>query len=182
MIEYDWLMIDGLSVSLEICFDHQMRTALNTYLGDMVTGRHTYIPSSADGLPLSYTQIPDYQAQISIVSSAGMTVVADSLALINNGVMFLQDGLSNTTHRQFVSTDDCDSGIQFEGGLEGVQRTVKMTHTDVSFEYTLLPNPRAVRINKDVRPVFSQQVYPPLVNIFEAVDIAKVKPVKAEPN
>lgn len=181
MIEYDWLMIDGLSVSLEICFDHQMRTALNTYLGDMVTGRHTYIPSSSDGL-LSYTQIPDYQAQISIVSSAGMTVVADSLALTNNGVMFLQDGLSNDTQRQFVSTDDCDSGIQFEGGLEGVKRDVVMTHTDVSFEYTLLANPRAVSINRDVRPVFSEQVYHPLVNVFEAVDIAKVHPAKTKPN
>ena len=104
MIEYDWFMVDGLSMTLEICLDHQMRTALNAYNGDMVAGRKTLIPSFSDD-GLTYVHIPTYQAQVSIVSSAGMTVMPESLALTNSGTMFLQDGLSNDTGVMFWSDE-----------------------------------------------------------------------------
>jgi hypothetical protein len=127
MIEYDWLMVDGLSITAEICFDHQMRTALNTYLGDVVTGRQTLIPSSSDE-GLSYVSIPQYQAQISIVSSAGMTVTPDSLALTNGGTIFLQDGLSNATNQMIWSDEGCEQGLQFEGGTSGAAAGLFITH------------------------------------------------------
>lgn len=179
MIEYDWIMVDGLSFSLEICFDHQMRTALNTYLGDMVTGRHTRIPSSSDD-GLSYTSIPEYQAQISIVSSAGMTVVAESLALTNNGTMFLQDGLSNTTtFKYWNAKDSCEVGVQFEGGTEAITRQTLLSSTDVRFLHSVHNATRATMVyEKDwesaIAGLFSATQYPPRIVSYGPVDIATV--------
>lgn len=197
MIEYDWLIVDDITFTLEICFDHQMRTALNTYLGDMVTGRHTLIPrsssssltSSSEG-QLTYTQIPVHQAQVSLVSSAGMTINPDALALVDRGVIFLQDGLSNAPQRNKLSnrlvrqnntTDsDVNSTLQQEdgslemiGGTEGLVRTVHLTPTDVSLAYELLPSPQSVALDKTLlKGVFSQHVYNPAVRIFAPVPLA----------
>ena len=177
MIEYDWLMIDGLSFSMEICFDHQMRSALNTYLGDITTGRRTLIPSSSDD-GLSYVPIPSYQAQISIVSSSGMTVTPDSLALTNGGSIFLQDGLSNATNRMVWSDDGCEQGLQFEGGTQGAQRRAFLSPTDIVFDHKALSHFKRYDLyhhwHTALNGSFSAKVYPPQITIFEAVDIAEV--------
>jgi len=134
LIEYGWLMIDGLSISIEVCLDHMMRTALNTYLGDMTTGRHTRIPSSTNGKGISNVSIPSYQAQISLVSSGGMQINPDSLALIDQGVIFLQDGLTNETNQMYWETEDqCQQGLQFDGGTEAATRSTFLSSTDVFF-------------------------------------------------
>lgn len=177
MIEYDWLMVDGLAMTLEVCFDHQMRSALNTYLGDMVTGRSTLIPSSTD-TGLQYVHIPEHQAQISIVSSAGMTVTTDSLALTDAGTIFLQDGLSNATNRMFWSVEGCELGLQFEGGTEAVQRRAYLSPTDIVFEHKALANFRRLNLYHDSEKaldgVFSAKVYPPQITVFDPVNIAEV--------
>jgi hypothetical protein len=105
MIEYDWLILDGVTMTTEICFDHQKKTALHTYLGDMIKGRPTRIPSASDERGLEYVPIPTHQAQLGVVSSAGMTIVADSMALMENGTLFLQDGLSDKDSYQYI---DCE--------------------------------------------------------------------------
>lgn len=179
MIEYDWLLVDGVSISLEICFDHQMRTALQTYLGDMVKGRPTLIPSSSDD-GLSLTHIPASQAQVSIVSSAGMTISADALALVHNGVVFLQDGLSNAP-QQSTAWNGTTTAPEFSGGTEGLRRRVVLTPTDVSFTYEWLEMEQRVALLDDddtlLDNVFSRTQYTPQVNLFAPVDVAKVKDV-----
>ena len=177
LIEYGWMMVDGLSVSVEICFDHQMHTALNTYLADITTGRHTLIPSSSDN-GLDYVHIPEYQAQVSIVSSAGMTVVPESMVLANKGVIFLQDGLSNETNKMYWGVDGCELGLQFDGGTEAIQRRAFLSATDIFFEHTALQNFQRVDVFEDWERVvagsFSAHVYKPQVTIFDPVPIAEV--------
>jgi hypothetical protein len=177
MVEYDWLMIDGLAFSMEICFDHQMRTALNTYLGDMVTGRTTVIPSSTDK-GLSYVSIPEHQAQISLVSSAGMTVTTDSLALTNGGLIFLQDGLSNATNRMFWSVEGCEQGLQFEGGTQGATRRAYLSPTDVVLEHKPLSHFERYDLYDDAEAAldgaFSAKLYPPQITVFQPEDIPEV--------
>jgi hypothetical protein len=86
----------------EICFDHMKKTALNTYLGDMIQGRVARIPSSSDDHGLQYIPIPIHQAQMGVVSSAGMSINANSMALVQNGTLFLQDGMTNATSYQYI--------------------------------------------------------------------------------
>jgi hypothetical protein len=175
MIEYDWVIIDGLAFSMEVCFDHQMHTALNTYLGDLVTGRKTLIPSSSDK-GLTYVSMPLYQAQISIVSSAGMTIVPESMALADQGVIFLQDGLSNGRNRKYWSSEGCDLGFQFDGGTEAVQRRTLLSETDVSFMYDILKDPTTTVLSdweESIQGYFSTMVYPPHIVMFDPVAIAE---------
>lgn len=90
MIEYSWFFMDGISFSVEICLDHMVHRALMTYMADIVTGSKTKVPSSAND-SIEWVGIPKNQAQISLVSSAGMEVTVASLALANGGHIFLQD-------------------------------------------------------------------------------------------
>lgn len=179
MLEYGWLMIDGLSVSIEICLDHQLRKSLTAYLADASTGRRTLIPSTSDQ-GLEYVPIPQYQAQLGLVSSAGMTVVTDSLALTNNGILFLQDGLSNATNRLYWGEIGCEFGVQLEGGTEAVQRESFVSSTDISFEHKALEAFQRLNLypesswQGEIQGSFSTKVYPPQLTVFDAMDIAKV--------
>ena len=171
MIEYDWLIMDGITMSLEICLDHQLRTALSTYLGDIVTGRATTIPSStttATSATMSslavveYVPIPTHQAQLSLVSSAGMSPNTDSLSLAQNGILFLQDGLSNATARRFIdpnlqATCGPETALQYEGGTIAIRRKALLTHTDVRFEYELLSS--TLSSNKNTATASSNSTY-----------------------
>jgi len=143
-VEYDWLVVDDIAFTIEVCLDHELRTALDAYNGDVVTGKTTRIPatSSSDGI-LRYVPIPNQQAQIGLVASAGMSPNTESLALAQNGILLLQDGLSNQTARRFVDyelREQCGSQqeVQFEGGTVAVRRRAKVSKTEVRFEYDLL--------------------------------------------
>ena len=46
MIEYGWFYIDGIAFSVEICLDHLVHRALQTYNANVVTGGKVKIPSS----------------------------------------------------------------------------------------------------------------------------------------
>jgi len=183
LLEFGWLMIDGLSISLEICLDHQVKTALNAYTADMTTGRQTLIPSITDK-GLEYVHIPTYQAQIGIVSSAGMTLVPESLALTQHGVIFLQDGLTNATNGEYWAHSGCEFGLQFQGGTEAITRRAFLSSTDVFFEHKTLDDVKDFDLypdsNKDddwihnLAGSFSTKAYPPKLIIFDAVDIPDV--------
>jgi hypothetical protein len=171
MIEYDWLMVDGIAMTIEICFDHDRRTALNSYLADIMTGSTTLIPSSTHK-GLEYVPIPSYQAQVSLVSSAGMTVVEDSLALTHNGTIFLQDGLENDTGKMSISTEECNWGeVEFEGGTESIQRRAVLTPTDVFFEYKVRQDFSQHGVYNDetwkeaLKGSFSAEKYEPLITV-----------------
>ena len=112
MIEYGWFMMDGISFSVEICLDHLVHRALMTYMADVVTGGKTLIPSSADD-KVEWVSIPKHQAQISLVSSAGMDVVVASLALADGGVIFLQDGLDGNVQARSAFGEDQVSLLSF---------------------------------------------------------------------
>jgi hypothetical protein len=175
IIEFDWLVMDGISMTIEICFDHDRRTALNSYLADIITGSTTLIPSSSSS-GLDYVHIPRHQAQISIVSSAGMTVTAESLALTHNGTIFLQDGLYNDTTIMIAGKDV----LEFEGGTEAVQRHAVLTPTDVYFEHKVVEGYKKHPIydnwKEELNGIFSVQVYEPTIIVYEPLDIAKVTP------
>jgi hypothetical protein len=68
----------------------------------MIQGRTARIPSSSDEQGLQMVPIPIHQAQIGVVSSAGMTINANSMALVENGTLFLQDGMSNASAYQYI--------------------------------------------------------------------------------
>ena len=184
MIEYDWFVMDGLSMTLEICFDHQMRTALNSWMGDAVTGRHTLIPSSSSDFTngLTHVPMPSYQAQISLVSSAGMTATPESMALTNGGIIFVQDGLTNETNHMYWGMEGCELGLQFAGGTEAVQRRAFLSSTDVVFEHTAIGNLKRHDLypkhewEEKLKGLFSAKVYPPQMIVFDPVDIAQVAP------
>ncbi|KAL3938496.1 MAG: hypothetical protein SGBAC_006612 [Bacillariaceae sp.] len=181
MIDYGWMMVDGLSLSVEICLDHQMRMSLNAYLADITTGQTTVIPSaSSTSSEVEYVPIPKYQAQIGVVSSAGMTVTTDSLALTDNGVIFLQDGLSNATNRMYWSVEGCELGLQFEGGTEAIQRHASISTTDILLQHKAVAGFQRRDVyapsnwEQSIQKSFSTQKYVPQMTIFDPVEIAKV--------
>ncbi|KAG7373612.1 hypothetical protein IV203_034336 [Nitzschia inconspicua] len=180
MIEFDWLQIDGVTMTLEICFDHLKKTALNTYLGDMIKGRVTRIPSSSDEFGLQYIPIPIHQAQIGVVSSAGMTVNANSMALVENGTLFLQDGMTNASSFQYIDHEmwmTCDQAVQFEGGTEAVQRRAVVSNTDVNFLYQVLDPIQKVPVYSSsewkakLAKVFTTEQYAPHLVVHEPVTL-----------
>lgn len=188
MVEYDWLVMDGVTMTLEICFDHLKKTALNTYLGDMIQGRIARIPSSSScnanaTTTLSMVPIPIHQAQIGIVSSAGMSINANSMALVENGTLFLQDGMTNATADQYIDHEmwmTCDQAVQFHGGTEAVQRRSVVTKTDVTFLYTVLPSTTKVPVYNDdnddmwkekLQKVFTTAQYAPHVVVHDPVTL-----------
>lgn len=138
MIEYDWIVIDGITFTIEICLDHYRGTALQSYLADIVKGSKTRIPKLHNNT-LSFVPIPIHQAQVSIVSSAGMTINPDSIALTDGGTIYLQDGLYNDPPAIIWSTNVKDPHLMqiksVEGGTEAIERRAVLTETDVLFQY-----------------------------------------------
>lgn len=171
-------------MTCEICFDHDQRRAKNTYMADMVSGRSTLIPSYSDEHGFAYVNIPEFQAQVSLVSSAGMTVTEDSLVLTNGGVIFLQDGQSNAPNNvSFGTVAECDGfrqyGYIFAGGTQAVQRQAVVSYMDALFEFRSLQNFERYSVwknwEKKLDGVFSAAMYEPKLAVYEPVEIAKVQ-------
>lgn len=182
MIEYGWFYMDDICFSVEICLDHLVHRALMTYMADVVTGAKTLVPSSAHDV-LEWVGIPRQQAQISLVSSAGMGVVVASLALRNGGYIFLQDGMEGdlTPHSTF-GQDTCQPNeLEFYGGSQCVKRNAVVSATDVTFEYemnlnfhdyALYPESNGRRHWRHVlKGIFSRVAYPPRITVYDPVNI-----------
>ena len=187
MIEYDWLLVDDIAFTIEICFDHDRRSALSTYLADIATGSTTRIPSSTDR-GLEYVSIPKSQAQVSIVSSGGMQITEESLVLTHNGVIFLQDGLSNQSASRTWAVNECGAeGIEIDGGSEAIQRRAVLSSTEAFFEHTLVEAYRKYPVYHDasnkkkaweesVGGVFSTSRYEPMITVYDPLEIASLMP------
>ena len=179
MIEYGWFLIDGICFSVEICVDHDARRALTTYLANAASFAETYIPSGDNG-GVNFVEIPSHQAQISLVSSAGMSVNIDSLALADNGTILLQDGLEDEpSHYEWISKRKHQ--VEYGGGSEAVQRRSVLTATDVFFEYKLneaydiypiFPEDSAWK--QELEGVFTKAKYPPKLTVYQPEDITQV--------
>jgi hypothetical protein len=178
MIEYGWLVVDDIVLTVEVCLDHDMGTALNSYTADAVTGRTTRIPrvSSFDST-LQTIPIPASMAQLSLVSSAGMTINRGSIAATHDGYVFLQDGLNDKTSRMFYETE-CYAGLSFEGGTELVQRSALLTPNEVVFQHrhqdpaNIVPvYPRPNDWRKRIRGIFSTAKYEPGLVVYPVLGL-----------
>lgn len=179
MIDYGWFLMDNITFTLEICLDHSRHVALDSFMANLVTGSKTMIPSGGGDTGLTLTAIPNHQAQISLVSSAGMVVNEKSLVLAHGGSIFLQDGLSNDSSTWEGSHGE--EGILFDGGTEQVRRYAVLTPTDVFFEYALNNGFHKHRIysNDDeltdaFNNTFSAMVYKPHIVVYRPVKISVV--------
>lgn len=195
-IDYDWIIIDDITMSIEICFDHYRGRALETYMTDIVTGSNALIPklSSFDD-ELIYTPIPYTQAQISIISSSGMTINPTSLVLIQNGTVYLQDGLYDDD-ASIIWINETEGKIDTTlGGSEAIQRTAIITDREVHFEYNVIPIQEKVSVYNEtlsdkhnkhknttthvdealwkiaLKGTFSTVLYEPMIVIWEPKDI-----------
>lgn len=188
-IHYDWVIIDDITMSIEICFDHWLGRALQTYMADIVTGSNTLIPklSSFDD-ELTYVPIPYTQAQVSLVSSSGMTIQYRSLVLVNNGTIYLQDGLydDNATIIWINRTEGkVDSAL---GGSEAIQRTAVVNDRDVHFDLNIVPVHNKVPVYDDssiikndgsetaewqmaLSGVFCTVLYEPMIVVWEPKEV-----------
>eukprot|EP00578_Thalassiosira_sp_NH16_P001134 CAMPEP_0181139710 /NCGR_PEP_ID=MMETSP1071-20121207/34927_1 /TAXON_ID=35127 /ORGANISM="Thalassiosira sp., Strain NH16" /LENGTH=544 /DNA_ID=CAMNT_0023226635 /DNA_START=49 /DNA_END=1686 /DNA_ORIENTATION=+ len=182
MIEYGWFYLDGISFSVEICLDHLIHRALMTYMADVVTGSETRVPSSNDG-EVEWVGMPRRQAQVSLVSSAGMDVEVTSLALADGGHIFLQDGMGGDVeaHSTFGEDQCKPNEYEFFGGSQSVKRTAVISATDVTFEYemnmdfneyNLYPETGSRSWKKMLKGVFSSTAYRPKLTVYDPVDIA----------
>ena len=195
MVEYDWLILDNITLSVEVCLDHDASTALKAYLADTVLGSPTQIPQSVELYDpvlkrfkgsVEYVGIPRHQAQLSLVSSSGMTVNPKSLVLANNGTIILQDGMSSR-EGSMVFEMECDRfEWKFAGGSEHITRTAQLTSTEIDFAYHIQKGHRQVGIWDDledhadvswkqaIRGVFTTERYEPKITVYAVRDIAKV--------
>lgn len=182
IIEYGWLMMDGLALTVEICLDHDLRTALTAFLVDSALPAPTLIPSSINGR-VDLVEIPRYQAQLSLVSSAGMTLSEESIALVNEGSIILQDGLYDDEPDVNWGYECFKYKRQFEGGSEVAQRNATMTPTEVVFNFEMQKNRRRYPIydpnngqpwQDSLRGVFSTARHEPMIVAHEPSPIARV--------
>jgi len=199
MIEYGWFLMDEILFSVEICVDHDAQSALKSFLANLASRSSTLIPSSRTiGLHSGGRRIVDRvpfsarQAQLSLVSSAGMTVNADSLVLVDGGSIILQDGVENGYARKFWQDDNekRKHHDQFEGGSEVVERIPVLTPTEVYFEFAIRRPVIGVPLygggdDDDDRPdgdtwkreldgVFTTKMYEPSIAVYEPARIAAI--------
>jgi hypothetical protein len=157
MIEYGWIVVDGIAMTVEVCLDHDMGTALNSFTADAVTGRTTRIPNVDPFLSeLSEVAIPPSMAQLGLVSSAGMTVNRASIASTDGGYVFLQDGLNDKPSRMYYESE-CYAGLTFEGGTELVRRSALVTPNDVVLEYQVVQTDAVAGAAVERRPVYEER-------------------------
>lgn len=185
MIEYDWVIIDGIVFTVEVCLDHDMSTALNSYTADAVTGKHTRIPLiNTSESSISHVPIPHEMADISLVSSAGMSINKGSIATTNLGYTFLQDGLNDQDPRMFFEAE-CFAGLSFEGSTEIVQRYAVITPNDVLFEHRIQPEYQLHKVYQEqhhhdwkraMDGIFSAVKYEPHIAVYPPMEIPRGSP------
>jgi len=195
MIEYDWLILDNITISIEVCLDHDVKTALKAYLADKVLGSPTLIPKNAEKYDhklkrntghVEYVKIPAHQAQLSLVSSSGMSVNPDSLALTNEGTIILQDGMSSREGSMGFESECERFQLHFAGGSEHISRSAKLTATEITFEYAIHSGHQQVGIWDDleddndetwksvIQGAFTTARYEPKITVYSPKDVAKV--------
>ena len=195
MLEYDWMMIDNITMTVEICVDHFAQTAINTYMADTALGKITKIPRVVETYDtatrkyrgsVEYVSIPDHMAQLSLVSSAGMTIEPKALVLAENGSILLQDGQSDR-EGSMAWISECDwFSWHFEGGSQHVTRSAKLTNTEISFEYRVaqgfeqfgiwdsLEDDSDTAWKDQIKGAFTATRYEPKITVYAPQELAKV--------
>lgn len=195
MLEYDWMILDDITFTIEICVDHFAQTAINTYMADNVLGKPTKIPKSVETYDhhakkytgsVEYVRIPDHMAQLSLVSSAGMTIEPKALVLAEQGTILLQDGESDR-YGSMEWISECDwFSWHFKGGSQHVTRSAKLTNTDISFMYHVgkdweqfgiwdeLEDLADVTWKGHINGTFTTTRYEPKITMYAPKEIAKV--------
>ncbi|KAK1735729.1 hypothetical protein QTG54_013435 [Skeletonema marinoi] len=108
LIEQSWFYMNDIAMSVEICVDHADELAKSMLLDPNVT----MVPSGGFG---EYRELLKPEgAQISLVSSAGMSIKKNSLVLESGGTIFLQDGLGVQLSQE-QSCEFDESGGKMEG-------------------------------------------------------------------
>ena len=140
------VMTAGTKSILKFVMISFTRTALNAYLANSVLGSPLLIPKNVETYDekkkkytggIEFVKMPSHQAQLSLVSSSGMTVNPESLALTNNGTIILQDGLSQR-EVSMVWSGECDVfGWHFAGGSEHISRHAVLSETEITFGYEI---------------------------------------------
>jgi hypothetical protein len=85
-----FFVVNDIVIALEICLDHSYKVAQQNFLG--LSTSDLPIPLGGDG-SLSFAQIPT-AAQVSIITSAGMSINPYNTVVKTSGSIFLQDGLN----------------------------------------------------------------------------------------
>mmetsp|Transcript_26888 Transcript_26888/g.77521 ORF Transcript_26888/g.77521 Transcript_26888/m.77521 type:complete len:300 (+) Transcript_26888:261-1160(+) len=91
MIYNSFFVMNGITMSVEICLDHAEQFAMKSFVTLMNADDFT-IPTGGNGR-LEHTPLLS-GADFSIVTSAGMSINRDNLVLVDDGSIFLVDGLS----------------------------------------------------------------------------------------
>jgi len=198
LLEDDWLIMDNITFSIEICLDHDFPAsrALNSYMYDNIMESNTRIPKSVETWDpiaeknvgsIDMVPIPRHMAQISLVSSMGMNLKRQSMALANGGTILLQDG-EKGNNGTMTETRGCDGWFnnEFDGGSELITRTILETPNKNDYRYKLHAAQQFVGLYNDtsdstdetwkqqVRGFFSTAHHEPLVRVYETQHIAKV--------
>jgi len=91
LVDDQWLAIDDMLFSIEICLDHAAGRALFSSVS-LFSARGLYKIPIACGESVTYGNLPRHLAHVSIVTSAGFVVETRSLVPTTKGSIFLQDG------------------------------------------------------------------------------------------
>ena len=118
MIEDTWFVMDDILMTIEVCLDHLGHVAKDLQKDH----RRKKIPFGGNG-EFQEIKFPDNAlAQVSLVSSAGMSVTAPSIVLMKDASIFLQDGLGSGT-QVFTSKVDATAETSVEESeLEGWEK------------------------------------------------------------
>ena len=91
MIYNSFFVMNDITISVEICLDHAKRFAKTSFV-QLMNSDDFDIPVGGDGY-LSRKHLQS-GADVSIITSAGMSIIDDNLVLVEGGSIFLIDGLS----------------------------------------------------------------------------------------
>lgn len=195
MLQHHWLILDNVTLSIEICLDHltPSAVALRTAQVDNIKESPLRIPKSTDRWDaasgkyvgdMEYVKIPRAQAQLSLVSSMGMEADPDALALADGGTLILQDG--EHPGSGFMTTEHkCDTGFsapKFNGGSQSITRNSNFGETTYSYyDYQVNEPIKSVPVYKNqdtfrkaAGGVFTTASFQPIIYAYAPSDLAKV--------
>ena len=112
LLKDSWLIMDNIAMTIEICLDHAKGFAQNMYTRLRASQGQQQIPSIEDGA-VRQVNVPTSMSQVSLVTSAGLTIEEKSLVLTNGGSLFLIDG-KNPDNPRLIT---CSLGLLPDGYL-----------------------------------------------------------------
>ena len=131
MIYNSFFVMNEITMSIEICLDHANGFAKTSFV-QLMNSDDFEIPVGGDGY-LSRTHLQS-GADVSIVTSAGMSIKDDNLVVVEGGSIFLIDGLSlvdDNGIKNLLQTCDIDSNEDILLGYNCTDLTPSVNIYDV---------------------------------------------------